>query len=83
LEDGYGKELEGCGRVGEQGQTEENCDDGKKELHSDGDHISGQLEPFEELIRSGSLLDGISKASGCAKCHCNKNQRQEYEKPFH
>jgi hypothetical protein len=83
LEDGHGKQLKGCGSVGKQGQPDEHCDDGKKKLHSNGDNVSRQLEPFEKPISAGSLLDGISIASGCGNCQRNKNQRQEYEKTFH
>ena len=71
MEDGHGKELKGCGSVGEQRQPDEYCDDGKKKPHSNGDNVSRQLEPFEEPIRAGSLLDGISMASGCGNCQRN------------
>jgi len=67
--DAHSENLEDCGRVGQQGLTKKTCDGGKQEFHSDGDYVPCQLEPFEEVICSGSFFDGVSIASGCADCH--------------
>lgn len=56
--DAYSENLEDCGRVGQQGLAYEIGDGGKQEFHSDGYHVPCQLEPFEEVIRSGSFRDG-------------------------
>jgi hypothetical protein len=61
--------LEDCGRVGQERLAEETGDGRKQEFHSDGYYVPCQLEPFEEVIRSGSFLDGESIASGYADCH--------------